>query len=108
MIDRTGHAPRELRLLQADGGLVVFLSVVPGPDTKLSAAHELVSRLEDDIREAQPDMTDVVVHMEPVTTPTAEWRWQISAGQDADQRPPGARSAGAAPCADVAERAGAG
>jgi divalent metal cation (Fe/Co/Zn/Cd) transporter len=31
----------------------------------LSAAHELASRLEDDIRSDQPHMQDVVVHTEP-------------------------------------------
>jgi divalent metal cation (Fe/Co/Zn/Cd) transporter len=62
---RTGHPPRELRLLQAEGGLVVFVSVcVPG-DATLAAAHELASRLEDDIREGRPHMQDVVVHTEP-------------------------------------------
>ncbi len=62
---RTGHPPRELRLLHTDGGLVVFVSVVAGPDSRLPKAHELASRLEDDIRDAQPHMTDVVVHTEP-------------------------------------------
>ena len=62
---RTGHPPRELRLLHTDTGLVVFVSVATGADSPLSAAHELASRLEDDIREAQPHMTDVVVHTEP-------------------------------------------
>src|ERR1035438_7078589 len=65
VLDRTGHAPRELRLLHTDGGLVVFVSVVASPDTRLPEAHELASRLEDDIRAAQPHMTDVVVHTEP-------------------------------------------
>ena len=65
VVDRTGVAPRELRLLHTDDGLVVFVSVVAGPDTPLPDAHELASRLEDDIREAQPHMTDVVVHTEP-------------------------------------------
>jgi cation diffusion facilitator family transporter len=64
-IDRTGHAPRDLRLLHTDGGLVVFVSVAAGPDTRLSDAHELASRLEDDIRHARPEMADVVVHTEP-------------------------------------------
>jgi divalent metal cation (Fe/Co/Zn/Cd) transporter len=31
----------------------------------LADAHELASRLEDAIREAQPHMQDVVVHTEP-------------------------------------------
>jgi cation diffusion facilitator family transporter len=65
VVDRTGHAPRELRLLHTDSGLVVFVSVVASPDTRLPEAHELASRLEDDIRAAQPHMTDVVVHTEP-------------------------------------------
>lgn len=65
VVDRTGHAPRELRLLHTDGGLVVFVSVAAGPDTRLPDAHELASRLEDDIRDVQPHMTDVVVHTEP-------------------------------------------
>lgn len=62
---RTGHPPRELRLLHTDTGLVVFVSVATGASSPLPAAHELASRLEDDIREAQPHMTDVVVHTEP-------------------------------------------
>jgi divalent metal cation (Fe/Co/Zn/Cd) transporter len=65
VVDRTGHPPRELKLLHAAGGLVVFLSVVVGPDVRLPEAHELASRLEDDIREGQPHMADVVVHTEP-------------------------------------------
>jgi cation diffusion facilitator family transporter len=63
--DRTGHPPRELRLLHAAGGLVVFVSVAVPADMTLSAAHDLASRLEDDIREGQPHMQDVVVHTEP-------------------------------------------
>jgi divalent metal cation (Fe/Co/Zn/Cd) transporter len=62
---RTGHPPRELRLLHTDTGLVVFVTVVAGPGSRLPGAHELASRLEDDIREAQPHMADVVVHTEP-------------------------------------------
>jgi divalent metal cation (Fe/Co/Zn/Cd) transporter len=31
----------------------------------LPEAHELASRLEDEIREGQPHMQDVVVHTEP-------------------------------------------
>lgn len=65
VIDRTGQPPRELRLLHTDAGLVVFVSVVAGPESRLPDAHELASRLEDDIRDAQPHMTDVVVHTEP-------------------------------------------
>ena len=63
--ERTGHPPRELRLLHTDRGLVVFVSVVASPESRLPEAHELASRLEDDIRDAQPHMSDVVVHTEP-------------------------------------------
>jgi cation diffusion facilitator family transporter len=62
---RTGRPPRELRLLHASGGLVVFVSVAVPADMTLQDAHTLASRLEDDIREAQPHMQDVVVHTEP-------------------------------------------
>jgi cation diffusion facilitator family transporter len=65
VIGRTGQEPRELRLLHTDDGLVVFVSVVAARDIGLLDAHELASRLEDDIREGQPHMTDVVVHTEP-------------------------------------------
>jgi cation diffusion facilitator family transporter len=65
VLERTGQPPRELRLLHTDDGLVVFVSVAASPDTSLMDAHELASRLEDDIRESQPHMTDVVVHTEP-------------------------------------------
>jgi cation diffusion facilitator family transporter len=64
-VQRTGHPPRELRLLHTDDGLVVFVSLVAGPEIGLRDAHELASRLEDDIREAQPHIADVVVHTEP-------------------------------------------
>jgi cation diffusion facilitator family transporter len=62
---RTGQPPRELQLLHAAGGLVVFVSVAVPADMTLPDAHELASRLEDDIRDGQPHMQDVVVHTEP-------------------------------------------
>jgi cation diffusion facilitator family transporter len=65
VIKRTGQRPRELRLLHTDDGLVVFVSVAVAPQTKLSDAHELASRLEDDIRDGRPQLADVVVHTEP-------------------------------------------
>ncbi len=65
VVDRTGRPPHELRLLHTDDGLVVFVSVVAARDIGIPDAHELASRLEDDIRDGQPHMTDVVVHTEP-------------------------------------------
>ncbi|MEA2318625.1 MAG: hypothetical protein QOD44_2814 [Solirubrobacteraceae bacterium] len=65
VLDRTRRPPRELRLLHAAGGLVVFVSVAVPAEMSLADAHELASRLEDDIREGQAHMQDVVVHTEP-------------------------------------------
>lgn len=65
VVERTGHRPRELRMLHTDAGIVVFVSVVAPEETSLLEAHELASRLEDDIRADHPHMTDVVVHTEP-------------------------------------------
>ena len=65
VLDRTGNEPRQLRLLHAAGGLVVFVSVVVPPDMPLPEAHDLASRLEGDIREGQSHAQDVVVHTEP-------------------------------------------
>lgn len=65
VVNRTGAPPRELHLLRASGGLVVFVSVAVPSDVTLSEAHHLASRLEDDIREGQPHVQDVVVHTEP-------------------------------------------
>jgi cation diffusion facilitator family transporter len=62
---RTGMPPRELRFLHTEAGLVVFVSVGVGPAMTLPAAHELASRLEDDVRDGQPHIVDVVVHTEP-------------------------------------------
>ena len=62
---RTGDPPRQLRLLETDSGLVVFVSVTVAAGMALPEAHELASRLEDDIREGQPHIEDVVVHTEP-------------------------------------------
>jgi cation diffusion facilitator family transporter len=63
--DRVGQPPRELRLLYTDAGVVVFVTVAAKPDMTLAQAHELASRLEDDIRRGQPQLADVVVHTEP-------------------------------------------
>lgn len=63
---RTEQSPSELRLLHAAGGLVVFVSVAVPAGMGLPEAHELASRLEDDIRDGQPHIQDVVVHTEPM------------------------------------------
>ena len=65
VIRRTGQPPRELSLMRTDSGRVVFVTIGVDPRSALSEAHELASRLEDDIRHQQPRMADVVVHTEP-------------------------------------------
>ncbi|MDP9260473.1 MAG: cation-efflux pump, partial [Actinomycetota bacterium] len=65
--DRTGQPPRELWITRADSGRVVFLTVSVGEQMTLTEAHELASRLEEDLRRGQPHMADVVVHTEPRT-----------------------------------------
>jgi cation diffusion facilitator family transporter len=65
VLAKTGHPPRELLLLATDRGLVVFVSVVAGAGTALAEAHEIASRLENEIRSDHPTMLDVVVHTEP-------------------------------------------
>jgi cation diffusion facilitator family transporter len=65
VVRRSSQPPRELRLLHTDAGVVVFVSVGTSEDTALADAHNLASVLEDDIREGQPHITDVVVHTEP-------------------------------------------
>jgi cation diffusion facilitator family transporter len=63
--DVTGEEPRELRLLRSDDGLVVFLTLGVAPDSLLSQAHARASEIEARIREAQPQIADVIVHTEP-------------------------------------------
>ena len=65
VVRRTGRPARGIRLLHTPSGLVVFVSVGTDPGAGLTAAHELASRLEDDIRARQPGIADVVVHTEP-------------------------------------------
>ena len=61
----TGAEPRGLRLLATDEGPVVFLTVRVPPETPLAEAHGRASAIEAAIREARPEMADVIVHTEP-------------------------------------------
>jgi cation diffusion facilitator family transporter len=63
--DVTGQEPRELRLLRADEGFVVFVTLAVDSASPLAAAHARASDVEARIREAQPDVADVIVHTEP-------------------------------------------
>ena len=63
--ERTGTAPRELRFLHTEDGLVAFLTLALDPASALSDAHAQASEVEEDIRRALPELADVSVHTEP-------------------------------------------
>nr|MDP9491790.1 hypothetical protein [Actinomycetota bacterium] len=60
----TGEPPREIRFIQTEEGLLLFVTVrVFGGS--LAEAHQLASRIEERIRADRPEIADVVVHTEP-------------------------------------------
>jgi cation diffusion facilitator family transporter len=61
----TGAAPRELRLLDTDDGLLAFLTLGLEPQTSLAEAHARASEIEERIRRERPEIADVIVHTEP-------------------------------------------
>jgi cation diffusion facilitator family transporter len=63
--ETTGAAPRALRFLRTDGGLVAHLTLRLDSADTLAAAHERASAVEQRIHAALPEIADVVVHTEP-------------------------------------------
>jgi cation diffusion facilitator family transporter len=63
--EETGRLPRELRFIETDDGLVVFLTLGLDPDSRLADAHARASEIEERIREACSGVADVIVHTEP-------------------------------------------
>jgi cation diffusion facilitator family transporter len=61
----TGQRPRELRFLNTDEGLLAYLTLALDPGTPLADAHARASEIEERIRGARPEITDVIVHTEP-------------------------------------------
>ena len=61
----TGSAPRELRFLDTDEGLIAFLTLGLDPATPLAEAHRRASEVEERIRRERPEIADVIVHTEP-------------------------------------------
>jgi cation diffusion facilitator family transporter len=61
----TGGAPRELRFVRTDDGIVAFLTLALAGDEPLSDAHTRASAVEERVREAVPGIADVVIHTEP-------------------------------------------
>jgi len=63
--EATGAAPRELRFVRTDEGIVAFLTLALAGDESLSDAHALASAVEERVRSAVPEIADVVIHTEP-------------------------------------------
>jgi cation diffusion facilitator family transporter len=61
----TGEEARELRFLYTDEGLVAHLTLGLEGGSRLSDAHARASEIEERIRRARPEISDVVVHTEP-------------------------------------------
>jgi cation diffusion facilitator family transporter len=61
----TRTRPRELRFLTTDAGLIAYLTLTLDPSTTLAAAHERASQVEELIRNAHPEIAEVIVHTEP-------------------------------------------
>jgi cation diffusion facilitator family transporter len=63
--EQTGTAPRELRFLQTEDGLLVFLTLGLDPTVPLAEAHARASEIEERIRTELPDISEIIVHTEP-------------------------------------------
>jgi len=61
----TGRAPRALRFVRTDGGVVAFLTLGLGGTSRLDEAHARASEIEERIRHERPEIADVIVHTEP-------------------------------------------
>jgi len=65
VLEETGAAPRELRFVRTDEGIVAFLTLGLGSEGSLADAHGRASAVEERIRREVPAIADVVVHTEP-------------------------------------------
>jgi divalent metal cation (Fe/Co/Zn/Cd) transporter len=65
VVGRTGAAPRELRFLETDEGLLVYLTLGLDPEVSLARAHAHASAVEERIRSELPGIAEVIVHTEP-------------------------------------------
>jgi divalent metal cation (Fe/Co/Zn/Cd) transporter len=63
--DVLGAEPRELRFLQTSEGLVAFLTLALDASASLAEAHARGTEVKKRIREARPEIADVIVHTEP-------------------------------------------
>jgi cation diffusion facilitator family transporter len=65
VLERTGEAPRELRFLRTEDGLLVFLTLGLDPAVPLAKAHGRASEIEERIRTELPGISEIIVHTEP-------------------------------------------
>ena len=66
VVQRYAHTPaRDLRLMETDEGEVLFITISVGATASLTQAHQLASKLEEELRQQLPSIADVVVHTEP-------------------------------------------
>jgi cation diffusion facilitator family transporter len=64
----SGRRPSQLQLYREPRGLVAYLTVRLAGDQTLAEAHRAAGRLEEAIRAQSPDLAEVVVHTEPVSS----------------------------------------
>jgi divalent metal cation (Fe/Co/Zn/Cd) transporter len=62
--ERTGGAPKRVKLLSTDAGRVVFLTLEVDARESLTDAHRLASELEEDLHGRLPGIADVVIRTE--------------------------------------------
>ena len=60
----TGEPPREVRFIETDEGVLLFVTVRV-EEASLAEAHQRASEIEERIRAELPEVADVVVHTEP-------------------------------------------
>src|SRR5919106_791783 len=65
VLEETGVAPRELRFVRTESGVVVFLTLALAGRESLADAHSRASAIEEQVRAAVPEIVDVVIHTEP-------------------------------------------
>jgi cation diffusion facilitator family transporter len=63
--EETGVAPREVRFVRTDEGIVAFLTLALAGDESLTDAHTRATAVEERVRAAVPGIADVVIHTEP-------------------------------------------
>ena len=65
VVARSGEPPRELRFLSTPDGLVLHLTLGVDGSVPLADAHRRASEIEEEVRTALPEVSDVIVHTEP-------------------------------------------